>query len=238
MDSFKEYLDKALTYYHSDDKNLKYFGRIPKSRYHTFKFCTDYIVNKNFKSIVELGTSRSFVDGRFEGCNSDDIKYWEPNNMEKWDWSAGCFTKVFSSIFSNSQEIKIHTVDIASSHINRCRYMNKDANNIIYHIDNSINFLNNYNGKIDVLYLDTGDMTPINETSKLQLEEAKIIVKRNLISDDGLILIDDVRSCVPLDNGENVEFGKGCLSIKYLIENGFDMVMDEYQTILKKTPVK
>jgi hypothetical protein len=56
----------------------------------------NYFFENNFKTIVELGTSRSFVDGKFPGCNEDDVKYWEPENPEKWDWSAGIFTKVFS----------------------------------------------------------------------------------------------------------------------------------------------
>ena len=91
-------LEKAIDYYFPEEEQLKWFKTKPKSRYHSFKYC-DFCLKYNDNlapTIVELGTSRSFVCGRFEGCNLDDIKYWEPYNPEKWDWSAGMFSYVFS----------------------------------------------------------------------------------------------------------------------------------------------
>ena len=120
-------------------------------------------------------------------------------------------------------------------HIERCKIMNNDMKHINYHVSSSENFLNNFNKKIDLLYLDTGDMTPIEFTAQLHLREAKIIVERNLLSDNGIILIDDIRSPLPYINGENIDLGKGYLSIPYFLENGFEIIMDEYQTILRKT---
>ena len=102
LETNKNLLDNAIEYYYSIEEQEKYFGKKPKSRYFTFRYCFDNINNNVNPVIVELGTSRSFVDGRFEGCNSDDSKYWEPNNPKKWDWSAGIFTKVFSTLFPNS----------------------------------------------------------------------------------------------------------------------------------------
>jgi hypothetical protein len=230
IDKYKDYLENALSYYHSDDIFIKYFNKVPKSRYHTFKYCIDYFNNKN-PVIVELGTSRSFVDGRFEGCNLDDTKYWEPNNPEKWDWSAGFFTKVFSESFPNSNLI---TVDLSNSHIKRCKYMNKNVNNINYVVSSSEDFLNNIDYKIDLLYLDTGDMTPIEETAQLHLREVKIVVERNLINKDGLILIDDVRNPTPKNAGEPSNYGKAKYSIPFLLQNGFKPIMNEYQVILIK----
>jgi hypothetical protein len=81
------------------------------------------------------------VDGRFDGCNSDDVKYWDPKNKEKWDWSAGSFTKVFSNLFLLSD---FHTLDLIKSHIERCKIMNSDMKNITYHISSSEDFLNTF----------------------------------------------------------------------------------------------
>lgn len=232
LEENKLYLEKAINYYFSIEEQKKWFGEKPKSRYYTFKYCFDHLKkNNNNPIIVELGTSRSFVDGRFEGCNKDDIKYWEPNSPEKWDWSAGCFTKVFSNLFPISN---FQTVDIIDSHIKRCKIMNKDRNNITYNIKSSEEFLNNFDKKIDLLYLDTGDMTPIENTAQLHLREAKIIVEKDLISKDGIILIDDVKSVVPKKFGEKSNLGKAKYSIPYFLYNGFEMVMDEYQVVLKK----
>ncbi len=44
---YLNYLNKALSYYHSDDLFIKYFGNVPKSRDITFKICLDHINNKN-----------------------------------------------------------------------------------------------------------------------------------------------------------------------------------------------
>jgi len=235
-----EYLDllnKALGYYAADDLFIKYFGRVPKSRDFTFKYCLDFINNlrkDDKKIILELGTSRSFTDGRFPGCNEDDPKWWEPNNPEKWDWSAGCFTRFFSDLTDNNTHII--TLDLMSSHIERCKLMTKDkSRKISYVVSSSEDYLNAVPEKsIDFLYLDTGDMTPIEYTADLHLREAKIIVERNILSDNSIILIDDVRSCVPKEAGETSDYGKAKYSIPYFLENGYKIVIDEYQVILKK----
>jgi FkbM family methyltransferase len=233
IDKYKYYLDNGIRYYYPDDVFIKFYKRVPLSRYYSFKYCLDYLNKFKNVIIVELGTSRSYVDGRFVGCNSDDKKYWEPNDMTKWDWSAGCFTRVFADLIGN-QGI-INTVDMAKGHIERCKFMNKEFNNIKYFISSSEEFLKSYNGKIDLLYMDTGDMTPIEPTIDLQLREAKIIVERNLISDNGLILIDDIRNPTSLMNGNKSELGKGQLAIPYLLKNGFKIVFDEYQVILVRS---
>ena len=84
MEQYKEYMDNAFSPYYSDEEFTELYGRVPKFRYHTLKCCFDHFFGNDFKTIVELGTSRSFVDGKFPGCNEDDRKYWEPNNPDKW----------------------------------------------------------------------------------------------------------------------------------------------------------
>lgn len=231
LEKHKDLLEKAVKYYYSNEETTKWFGYVPLSRYHTFKYCYENINNKNNPFILELGTSRSFVDGRFEGCNEDDIKYWEPSNPEKWDWSAGFFTKVFSNLFPNSN---FHTLDLMKSHIARCKIMNQDKDNITYHVSSSEDFLKNLDKKVDLLYLDTGDMTPIENTAQLHLREAKIIVERDLLAAGGIILIDDVKSVIPKQYGEKSDLGKAKYSVPYLLENGYKLLMSEYQYILKK----
>lgn len=235
LEYYKDYLDKALLYYNSEEQFVQYFNRFPKSRYYTLKYCFEEFEKNNMKTVVELGTSRSFVDGRFPGCNEDDIKYWKPNNPEIWDWAAGCFTKVASTCLNHMPNFQLHTVDLSQRHINRCMIMNSNENSVNYYVRSSEDFLNSVNGTIDLLYLDTGDMTPIQFTAELHLREAKIIVERNLIKSGGIILIDDIRSCVPYEQGQGIDLGKGYLSIPYFLNNGFELVMDEYQTVLKKT---
>ncbi len=228
---YKEYLEYG-TYAEQDWSS---FQVLPKSRYETFKVAFQQITHKN-PVIVELGTSRSFTHGGHPGCNLDDPIFWTPNQPENWDWGAGFFTRM-ASICLSHQKPQIHTVDLQASHIARSKVMTKDYQHLIkYHVSSSEKFLKNckFPRGIDLLYLDTGDMTPIEPTAKLQLAEAQIIVERNLIAPNGIILIDDVRNQTPKKFGEKSDLGKSKYALPYLLENGFELLMDEYQVILRK----
>jgi hypothetical protein len=207
----------------------------PLSRYDTFKAAFNYFKSNNGHVVVELGTSRSFVHGGLIGCNSDDSVYWTPAHPENWDWGAGFFTRMAAECLMHLTP-EIHTVDIAVSHIERCKIMTADLSDYItYHVASSLDFLETCSPEsIDLLYLDTGDMTPIEPTALLQLQEAHIIVERNLLSANGIILIDDVRNQTPKQFGEISDLGKSKYSIPYLLEQGFEIVVNEYQVILRK----
>lgn len=202
-----------------------------KSRYESFKYCLDFLEKKNHPVVLELGTCRSFVDGKFEGCNSDDIRYWSPDDFSKWDWGAGCFSLIFGQLSKS----KLITVDLLNPHIERCKIMTDsleiDCNHIV---SDSVSYLLNTYEKFDLIYLDTGDMWPIKSTCDLQLREAEVIVKRNLLKENGILLIDDVLNGTPREMGdlENT-LGKSEYSIPYLLDNGFEIVYKGYQYILK-----
>jgi len=225
-------MDGAFAPYYTDEQFIESYGRIPKFRYDTFKYCWDWIQEKELKTIVELGTSRSFVDGKYPGCNSDDVKFWEPDNPEIWDWSAGCFTRVFGELIQGT-DIDLITVDLMSTHIARSRAMTQDLENIEYFSMSSEEFLTSGDGQIDFLYMDTGDVTPIEPTARLHLRESEILVENDLISDNGLILIDDVRN-IQSKSQDPSDYGKAKYSIPYLQENGFEVIMDEYQVLLQR----
>ena len=70
------------------------------------------------------------------------------------------------------------------------------------------------------------------KTALLQLKEAVLIVKCNIIKEGGLILIDDVRN--PNNDFTRQNLGKSRFSIPFLLKNGFKIVLNEYQVILKK----
>jgi len=230
LNRYKEYLHEG-TLAHQDWSK---FARIPKSRYTTFKKAFEHFEKYNGKIIVELGTTRSFVHGGLPGCNSDNPAYWTPRNPENWDWGAGCFTRMVCECLQHMNPA-IHTVDLAWQHIERCKIITKDfAHLISYHVNSSEQFLRSIPYKIDLLYLDTGDMTPIEPTAQLQLREAQIIIERDLIAPNGIILIDDVKNQTPKQFGELSDLGKAKYSIPYLLSHGFEMVADEYQVILRK----
>jgi hypothetical protein len=232
LEMYKDFLEWG-TY---QGQNWSSLPRLPLSRYETFRYVFDHFEKSGGKVVVELGTSRSFNHGGLPGCNSDLVSYWKPDQPETWDWGAGFFTRMAAISLSHLSP-QIHTVDLSAAHIKRCRLMTKDYSRFIsYHVKDSVSFLKkcNFPQGIDLLYLDTGDMTPIEPTALLQLEEAKVIVERNLIAKDGLILIDDVKNRVPLEFGEQSDLGKSKYALPFLLENGFEIVMDEYQVVLRK----
>lgn len=232
LDPYKGFLEKG-TYEGQEWSSLP---RTPKSRYDTFKFVFDHLHQIGGKVVVELGTTRSFCHGGLPGCNTDDLSYWNPNRPENWDWGAGFFTRMAAVSLSDLAP-SIHTVDVVSSHIERCKVITEDFSHFIsYHVQDSLEFLKRYDSskKIDLLYLDTGDMTPIEPTALLQLEEVKIVVARDLISKEGLILIDDVKNTTPRKFGDLSGLGKSKYALPFLLDHGFEVVMDEYQVVLRK----
>lgn len=230
LNNYKDYIVQGTL----SNQDFSFFKRTPLSRYETFSYCFNHFEQNHQKVIVELGTTRSFVDGAYEGCNLNDVKYWQPNNPEVWDWGAGFFTRLAAESLSHLKP-KIYTVDLDRNHINRCKIITEEYKNFIsYNVSYSTDFLKSFNGEIDLLYIDTGDMWPIEPTAEMQLEEAKIIIQRNLISENGLILIDDIMNSTPKKFGETSDFGKAKYSIPYFLENGFEIIMAEYQYILKR----
>ena len=229
---YNKYLKSAMSYYYSDDFLKECYGRIPAMRDVTFSYCIKFLDKRDDINILELGTSRSYVDGRFPGCLEDDIEYWDENSPEKWDWSAGLFTKYFSDILSEKKKFRLTTVDLNKKHLKRCKIMTRNnEENITYIHNNSESVIKNTQEKsIDLLYIDTGDMDEI--TAELHKREAILIIKHNILKDDGLILIDDVRN--PCIEFTRKNLGKSKYSIPLFLKNGYELVFDEYQVILKK----
>jgi len=215
--------------------DLSHWAIPPKSRYETFKKAFKHFEKNNGKIVVELGATRSFVDGAYQGCLSTNPKYWEPNNPTVWDWGAGSFTRVAAECLCNLNP-EFHSIDISHQAVNISRTMTKEFAHIMhFHRCSSTDFLSQWDSKrkIDLIYLDTGGMDEY--TCKLQLQEAKIIVERDLLSHNGMILIDDVKNSTPRRlHGETSDLGKSKYSIPYLLAHGFKIVADEYQVILIK----
>lgn len=228
LNYYKKFLDKGT---YEGAPCINSLAVKPQTRYYTFKKAFEHFVQHQGKVIVELGTTRSYTHGGLPGCMQDNIKYWEPKNPESWDWGAGFFTRMALECLAPYDPI-IHTIDIAPAHINRCKVMTQDFKDFIhYHVTTSEAFLNQCQPEsIDLLYMDTGDID--HATALLHLREAKIIVERNLISPNGIILIDDIKNFIP---GDPSQLGKGKYSVPYLLSHGFEMVADEYQVMLKKS---
>lgn len=229
---FKPHLERG-TYDHQD---WSYFQPMPKSRAYTFEYALINFVHNVHNTVVELGTIRSYCHGGDPRCSTDDKTAWKPGDMSFWDWGAGCFSRVMVECISDvNQRFVLNTVDIVDSHIERCKLITRDYRKYMqYHVQNSTDYLRRFHGQIDLLYMDTGDIWPLEPTATLSLEECKIVVERNLISPYGIIVMDDIKNTTPKKFGEASNLAKGKYSLEYLTNHGFEIIVDEYQVILRK----
>lgn len=206
--------------------SLEKYKTYLQNRYVTFNKAKKIFDDNNGRVILELGTTRSFVDGSHIGCMKDDPQYWYPNNPELWDWGAGAFTIVFSEMYKNTN-VKITTVDIMSSHIQRCKLMTQHNNNITYVVDSSLSHLASLPSEsVDFLYQDTCDCD--DNGARHHLEEAKILINRNIIKKNGILLIDDHKTTMP----ELVSKTK--YSLDFYLQNGFIVIEEDQQLLLQK----
>lgn len=173
--------------------------------------------------IVELGTSRSFVDSKYTGCMVPDKRYWEESKIEQWDWGAGLFTRICSEMIFGTNSI-LYSVDPLARAIYISRIItNRFNNNIVYERIDSTSFLQNMNKTIDLLYMDHHETC--EEGAKLHLKDCEIFTSKNLLRIGSVIIIDDTGFS---------DFGKGKYSIPFLQNKGFRIIYKGYQTVLIK----
>jgi hypothetical protein len=169
------------------------------------------ILGKTYSSpitIVETGCIRG---------TSDTSKFGDGWSTLNWEYYA----KVTDS--------KVYVVDINEEHIKRSKEIVPESNFIKYTKDDSVNYLKNFDQKIDLLFIDSfdycGDEENIRKCHNHSLNEIKAAWDK--LNDNCFILIDDVFN--------NQWDGKGKLSIPYLLSNGFELVyFTDMQVLLKR----
>ena len=199
----------------------EFIGRRKNTFEKSYELILDNMIDNKVYNIVELGSSRSYVTGGVEGCLNPDKKYWSPNNPRLWDWGAGVFTKVFSDNLK-AENFKLYTIDPDDAANIITTTMCGDDDNVIVVQGFSSDFLNTIDFKIDFLYMD--HMESSEEASIQHLKDCELIINNNLMSDNGIILIDDV--------GDNMSCTKGKYSIPYLMKHNFTVLIHEYQVLM------
>jgi len=204
------------------DRYKKYLGL----RYPTFRYAFDEFVRIGGKTIVELGTSRSFVAAGHAGCGVNDPRYWRPDEPRYWDWGAGIFTRM-CALHLRDYRPQIHSVDISKEAIDISKVITAEfANLITYHLESSESFLTRFPDKIDLLYMDAGETG--DGADQLHLREATIVCGRGLLSQAAVVLIDDV-------NIPGTSLSKGTFSIPFFLASGFEVRIAGYQAVLQRS---
>ena len=184
-------------------KFLKKFNNSKNIRFLSFKKTFEVFLSRNLKTIVETGTARGKTKLFF---------------ITKYNWKDGMSTPMFAELanFINGQ---LHTCDISSRNIiNAKNFTKKFSKNISFYVDDSVNFLQNFSQKIDLLYLDSLDGHNAVAASEHQLNEIKASISK--LNSKSLILLDDKGS-------------KTNLSLNFLIKKNYKILFEtEYQVLL------
>jgi len=156
----------------------------PKNfRFDSFKFALDEAYKRNHKILVETGVSRGKQKFLF---------------FVKKNWNDGMSTMIFCDYvkFINGH---LYACDINKKNIDNAKKFIKNNKDFVTFIqDDSLNFLKNFENKVDFLYLDSLD-GQFTESSEHQLKEIEIAI--NLLNSNSLILLDDkgVKTNLSLD---------------------------------------
>lgn len=156
--------------------------------------------------VTKLGTNLVMVE---TGCirnTTEESKFGDGWSTLNWEYVA----KETDSV--------VYVVDIDENHLSKSKQIVPESKYVVYTKQDSVEFLKNFDKKIDFLFLDSydycGDEENVRRCHVHQLNEVKAAMDK--LNDKCLVLIDDVF---------DVKWsGKGKLSIPYLLENGFNVL--------------
>ncbi|MDD7884995.1 class I SAM-dependent methyltransferase [Flavivirga sp. 57AJ16] len=175
----------------------------------TFAKTLKLLDERKAKMIVETGTSR-------EGLKNT-----------KGDGGA---TIVFGK-WAQQNNAKMHSVDISEDSVKGAQdEINVQGLNqtVTVHLNDSLEFLKNFEDTVDFLYLDSYDYSKTDTDIQIKsqehhLKEFKLI--ENKLHDNSVVLIDDCG----LPGG-----GKGKTVVEYMLKKDWKVLIDAYQILLVK----
>ena len=181
---------------------LEKFNNEKNIRFSSFRFALETSYKRKLKNIVETGTSRGKVKFFF---------------FRKFNWKDGMSTLMFAE-YAKYINGKLSTCDISKDNIKNAKSFTSHLSKFVnFYIDDSVNFLKNFQEKIDLLYLDSFDGHDSKRASEHQLNEAKASIGKLHLN--SLVLLDD-------------KGAKTNLSIDFFKKNGFKVINETTNQIL------
>lgn len=166
-------------------------------RFPTFSIALNWFLQNYGETIVETGTIR------------DD------------DWNSGSSTRIFGA-FTSKYKKRLYTVDAHPDNLEISQRLTVNyADTITYVLSDSVDYLNTFQGTIDLLYLDSRDYQPDEPGPSQDHNLAELRAALPRLSK---------RSCVLIDDNEPKAGGKGELSKKVLLEYGYICLLDMFQS--------
>lgn len=142
------------------------------------------------------------------------------------DWGGAGFFTYLAGAYLFRRGGELHSVDITPGNCAFARdWTAVFGSTVTIHEQNSIEFLADFDGTIDVLYLDSLDTSEPSHAAHAMLETKAAL---NKLTDDSLIIFDDTpwsgdRWC-----------GKGAEAVPWLLRNGWKILYAGYQVLLTR----
>ena len=186
-------------------KFLNKYNNKKNLRFESFKETLKLCVERNLRVLVETGTSRGKTKFFF---------------FNQYNWKDGMSTPMFAE-YAKDVGGKLHTCDISRENIEKAKKFTKKYSEFIkFYIQDSVEFLDNFETDIDLLYLDSLDGHDPVLASEHQLNEIKVGLSK--LHEKSLILLDDKGS-------------KTNLSINFLLKSNYKILFEtDYQILLSK----
>ena len=182
-------------------------GKIEKDnlRYETMSTILDLMIKRGVKTIVETGTARHGTENcAGDGCSTPIFAQWAKDHGA-----------ILYSVDINQEAIQSASRSV--SHIGECvRFVTGD----------SVDFLFNFEDKIDFLYLDSYDFEWWDPNPSQFHHYREIVAAYPHLTPDSIVMIDDCN----LPHG-----GKGKLVAEYLTSRGWVPFKSAYQIIFVKS---
>jgi hypothetical protein len=180
--------------------------KIPREngRFHTFVKALELLKERGATIMVETGTARCGI----ANCQGD-----------------GCSTLIFTE-WAKDHGAEFFSVDINPQFLaNAARDLGDRLAFVQLLESDSVAFLENFQGPIDFLYLDSYDYEDHNPQPSQKHHLREIIAAYPKLTENSVVMIDDCN----LPRG-----GKGLLVVDYLRRKGWRVLVDGYQVILVK----
>ena len=180
---------------------LNIYNHEKNIRFNSFKFSLREAKKRKLKIIVETGCARGKSKFFF---------------FSKINWKDGMSTMILSD-YARYIGGSLTTCDIEKRNINNAKkFVKKNKDFVNFVVDDSLNFLSNFDDTIDFLYLDSLD-GQFSEASSHQLKEIEIAKKK--LNKNALVLLDD-------------KGAKTNLSIDFMLKNNFKIINETNEQVL------
>ena len=180
---------------------LEKYNNKKNIRFNSFKFALIEAKNRDLKTLVETGCARGKTQFIF---------------FSKKNWKDGMSTMIFSDYVKYVNGI-LTTCDIEAKNINNAKkFVAENKNYVKFVIDDSLNFLSQFDKNIDFLYLDSLD-GQFKDAPMHQLKEIQIAIKK--LNKNSLVLLDDKGT-------------KTSLSIEFMLKNNFKILNETKEQVL------